>query len=163
MHVQRRGFTLIEVALAVTVGLMILAASVYAYQQVNQSSKFASAKQMVATIQTNIGMEKFRNGRPEALADFTDNRDSANKPYWPGETGGAFPADPVMGVSTVTAYDSTLAAIDLGSGTPESSWDNPIFQTAGMGQGGWLYDPATGSFRINLSNKDHPSQRPSSW
>lgn len=162
MHAQRRGFTLIEVSLAVAVGMVILAASIFAYQQVNMSSRFAAAKQMSATIQTNIGMEKFRTGSAPAYDDLVTNMDSASKAYWPGDSSG-FPADPVMGVDTVATYDSSLAAVDLGSSDAENMWDHPVFLDASYGKGGWLYDEDTGAFRINLSNKAYPEQRPSAW
>lgn len=176
---RRPGLSLIEVTLGVAVGLLIMGSSVVAYQQIRTSSKFSAAKSMVGTIQTNIGMEKFRLGSappqtpaPGATAPtgesvapaLQNNLDSASRAYWPaGVTARALPADPVMGLSTVMPYTSTASATPLAANAPSAQWDNPIFANSTYGKGGWLYDTRTGAFRINLSNQDYPEQRPGSW
>ena len=74
MHrVTRRGFTLIETMLAVTVGLMLIAGSIATYNQINRSSKFARSKTIVGTVQTNIQMDKFRLGSPPPLLSTTND------------------------------------------------------------------------------------------
>lgn len=175
----RLGFTLVEVSLAISIGLAIMAASVYAYRQVMEASKFSQAKTMVGTIQTNIGMEKFRAGTPPPLspapgsspapsaavpASLLTNTDSLGKAYYANSAvGNVLPVDPVMGLNTVTAYNSAASPTPLVAGAPTPQWDNPIFASPGTGRGGWLYDASTGAFRINLSNQAYPDQRPATW
>lgn len=173
------AFTLVEVALSVSIGLAIMAASVYAYQQVMEASKFSQAKTMVGTIQTNIGMEKFRAGTPPPIspapgaspapsaavpAALYNNVDSMGKAYFSNSaTGNRLPQDPVTGNNTLTAFNANASPTPLVPGAPTPQWDNPIFASPGAGQGGWLYDPNTGAFRINLSNQQYPDQRPGTW
>lgn len=163
MFAARRGMTLIEIALAVTIGLALLIGSVYAYNQTKVSAEWSQAKTMVGTISTNIAMQKFRTGQPPTLAQLQSNTDNLGHPYWP-QTNGVLPADPVSGSdSAIAQYSSASAAVAINPGDPQTSWDNPYFQTPGSGQGGWLYDPSTGSFRINYSNAQYPEQHPSTW
>jgi prepilin-type N-terminal cleavage/methylation domain-containing protein len=156
-----RGFTLIEVALAVAIGVTLLGASVMAYRGVQQSSRFAQARSMVGTIQTNIGMDKFRRGTPPTLAALQSNLDSAGKPFWPSST--AFPADPIVNDATISPFSSASAAVALTAGDAQNLWDNPVFTQSGYGNGGWLYDASTGAFRLDLSNQAYPDQRPGAW
>ena len=171
----RKGFTLIEVALSVATGLVVLGATVYAFNQVNQSSKLANYKTIVGTVQGNISMDKFRLGTPPPQTplptgspySLSTNTDSVGKPYYPQGTTGALPNDPVNGYNTVFTFDSTATAVPLVTGAPTPQWDNPVFLSAtaspGYGKGGWLYDPATGAFRANISNQDYPADKPGSW
>jgi prepilin-type N-terminal cleavage/methylation domain-containing protein len=172
------GFSLIEVALAVAVGLMVLGATVYAFNQVNASSKVSNAKTIVGTIQGNIAMDKFRLGTPPPMTPkpgatpvygISINTDYTGKPYYPQASPGALPIDPISGFNTVKSYNSAATPAPIAAGDPTPQWDNPVFQTPstgatpGYGKGGWLYDEATGAFRINYSNKQYPEQRPGSW
>ena len=184
---NRRGFTLIEVALAVAVGLALMAASVAVFHSVQRGAKFSNAKSVVGTIQTNIGASKFRDsaGQPPAfdeVATNTDRTDPAKtKPFWP-DSAGVLPPDPVFGVNGVLTFDSTQPKGALAAGDGADLHDLAIFNGAAVpapppgftppagytaptayGRGGWLYDPATGAFRVNLSNKDYPDQRPGAW
>lgn len=175
-HRARRGFSLVEVALAVATGLIVLGATVFAFNQVNASTKMASYKTTVGTVQGNISMDKFRLGTPPPATPLptgvpysvTTNTDSVGKPLFPQASPGAMPKDPVHGWNTVLPYDSTATAVPIVAGAPTPQWDNPIFTTTttaspGYGKGGWLYDPATGAFRANISNQDYPADRPGSW
>jgi prepilin-type N-terminal cleavage/methylation domain-containing protein len=166
------GFTLIEVMLATAVGLVLMGASIYAYNSVKKGSSLSQARSMVGTMQTNIGMEKFRNGSPPPMtpapassASISTNLDSTNKPYWPGsDTPGQLPPDPITGKNQVLQYSSVASPTPLVAGAPTPQWDNPVFSSGGQyGQGGWLYDPNTGAFRINLSNQQYPEERPGNW
>ncbi len=172
----RSGFSLIEIALAVAVGLMVLGATVFAFNQVNASSKMANTKTIVGTVQGNIAMDKFRIGSPPPrtpvpgatpVLGVSINTDYTGTAYYPQASPGAMPNDPVTGYNDVLPYDSTATAVPLVAGAPTPQWDNPVFlspgPTPGYGKGGWLYDEATGSFRANLSNQDYPDQRPASW
>ncbi|HEY9724143.1 MAG TPA: prepilin-type N-terminal cleavage/methylation domain-containing protein [Oscillatoriaceae cyanobacterium] len=161
---RRSGFTLVEVSLAIAVGLVLMAAGIYAYQGMQQSARFSQAREMVGTMQTNIGMEKFRLGSPPPLSEVQSNTDSTGKQFWSGTAAGSLPADPVMNQATIATFDSTASPVPLKSGDPQNEWDNPhMGSPAPVGQGGWLYDPNTGAFRINLSNRDYPDQRPGTW
>ena len=163
---KRPGFTLIEVSLAVVIGIVILAASVAGFNGVKRAAKFSQAKSMVGTVQTNLAMEKFRTGSPPPVARLQANRDSANRPFWP-DANSVMPNEPITGQNAILPFDSTATPVPLAAGAPSPSWDNPIFLTPGpapgYGKGGWLYDPATGAFRLNLSNQDYPDQRPGAW
>ena len=168
----RPGFSLVEVALAIATGLMVLGASVYAFNQVNKASKTAQAKSMVGTIQGNISMDKFRLGTPPPYTPnpaatptygVSINVDSVGKPYYTQGTPGVMPTEPVTGKTTIMSFDSTATAVPLVAGAPTPQWDNPVFGSPAYGQGGWLYDPATGSFRANLSNQAYPGDKPGSW
>ena len=181
---SRRGFTLVEVALSVAVGLMIMAASVAAFQAVQRGAKFSNAKSLVGTVQTNIGASKFRSasGSPPPFSAVATNLDpNTSKPFWP-DTTGTLPGDPVYGVNGVLLFDSLASPVPLSVGDASPSWDNPVFQGSPVptpppgfvapagyatppayGRGGWLYDPNTGAFRANLSNKEYIDQRPGSW
>ncbi|MNS45483.1 hypothetical protein D3C72_779510 [compost metagenome] len=181
---SRRGFTLVEVALAVAVGLMIMAASVMAFQGVQRGAKFSNAKSLVGTVQTNIGASKFRSptGSPPPFAAVATNMDpNTGKPFWP-DSAGKLPGDPVYGLNGVMIYNSMASPVAIVAADPTPAWDNPVFQGSptptpppgfvapagytlptAYGRGGWLYDPNTGAFRANLSNKDHQDQRPGGW
>lgn len=172
----RLGFSLVEVALAIATGLMVLGATVYAFNQVNASSKLANYKTIVGTVQGNISMDKFRLGTPPPKTPMPSgspysiktNTDSVGKPYYPQASVGALPNDPVHGQNNVLTFDSTATAVPLITGAPTPQWDNPIFLTTtsespGYGKGGWLYDPATGAFRANVSNQTYPADKPGSW
>lgn len=177
----RRGLTLIETALAAAVGLIILAAAVAGFNYAQTSAKFSSAKSAVGTIQTNIAMDKFRTGSPPPFANVASNRDSLGKPLFPG-TNGVLPGDPVYNVNGVLIYNSTVSPSPMAAGDPTPAWDHPNFAgsptptpptgftaptgytaPSAYGKGGWLYDPNTGSFRANLSNKAYQDQRPGGW
>lgn len=179
MHTSqaRQGFSLIEVALAIATGLLVLGATVYAFNQANRASKMSQYKIIVGTVQGNISMDKFRLGTPPPWTaapttspySINTNTDSVLKPYYPQASVGAMPADPVYGYNNVLYWDkSTATAVPLSPGAPTDQWDNPVFldsttQSPGYGKGGWLYDPATGAFRANISNQDHPGDKPGSW
>lgn len=165
MFKRRTGFTMIEVALAIAVGLAVIAGAVVAYNGMQQSAKFQQAKTMVGTIQTNIGMQKFRKSTPPTADEVASNEDSAGKPFWPGTDPGDFPADPITNTDTIATYDSTedATALDPADVGKTEYYDNPIFLDPAMGQGGWLYDETTGTFRINLSNKEYVEHQPSKW
>jgi type II secretory pathway pseudopilin PulG len=177
MNSRRPAFSLVEVVLAIAVGLVLMSGTIAAYNAVRQGSQISQARTMVGTIQTNIGMDKFRNGSPPPMTPSASpsgvsvwtNLDSAGKAYWPNApVNGQLPPDPVLGKATLMPYSSTAAPTALAAGAPTEQWDNPCFYgsaaaTAGYGKGGWLYDASTGAFRINLSNKDYPGDKPSGW
>ena len=181
MDRKRAGLTLIEVTLAIAIGLVLLGGTVAAYNAVRASSAMSNARAMVGTIQTNIGMDKFRTGSPPPFANIATNRDSTGKPLFPGTTG-TLPGDPEYNVNGVLLYNSAVSPSPLATGDPTPAWDHPNFAgsptptpPAGFspppgytaptayGRGGWLYDPATGALRLNLSNKAFQDQRPGSW
>lgn len=180
MFRRSRGFTLVEVALAVAIGLAIMAAGSAMFTSVQRGAKFSQAKTIVGTIQTNTAMDKFRQGTPPAFSALFANRDSSNKPFYSNTT--ALPPDPINGYNGVLYFDSLATPRPLVAGDPTPAWDHPVFapgptptpppgfvppagsnQPPAYGRGGWLYDPNTGAFRINLSNKDYPDQRPGAW
>ena len=180
---RQKGFTLIEVALAVAVGLVVIAGAIYGFNSTQTSAKFSQAKSVVGTLQTNIGMDKFRQGTPPSPDSLFANQDSAGRPFYPGVDGGKLPAEPTTGVNGMLRFDSTASPVPLVSADigQTNLYDNPVFapgavaptpafvapagytQPPGYGKGGWLYDPTTGAFRANLSNKDYPDQRPANW
>lgn len=184
MTQTRRGFTLVEVSLAVAVGLALMAASVAMFNSVQRGAKFSNAKSVVGTIQTNIGASKFRSstGSPPPFNAIATNMDpNTNKPFWP-DSPGVLPPDPVYGVNGVLIFNSLATPGPLSVGDGQPVWDHPNFAgspvptppptfvapagytaPAAYGRGGWLYDPSTGAFRVNLSNKDYADQRPGAW
>jgi prepilin-type N-terminal cleavage/methylation domain-containing protein len=181
MFRRQRGFTLVEIALAVAIGLSVMAAAAAMFGSVQRGAKFSQAKSMVGTIQTNVAMDKFRQGSPPPFSALFANRDSSGKPFYSNTT--ALPPDPISGYNGVLYYNSQATPIPLAAGDPNTVWDLPVFSSAQpsptppvgfappvgsqqpprYGRGGWLYDPATGAFRANLSNKDYSDQRPGAW
>jgi prepilin-type N-terminal cleavage/methylation domain-containing protein len=178
---NRPGMTLIEIALAVAIGLIVIAASAAGFSGVQRNAKFSSAKSTVGTVQTNLGMDKFRTGSPPPFANVANNRDSLGKPLFPGSNG-TLPGDPIHNVNGVLIFNSAASPVPLASNAPTPAWDHPNFlgspvpspvagftpppgyiAPAGYGRGGWLYDPATGAFRANLSNQEYQDQRPGTW
>ena len=172
------GFTLVEVAMAIVVGLVVAAAGFRMYQSVRAASKVREAQMIVGVVQTNVGMDKFRLGTPPLSVATTPspyasvfgvsrNTDSTGRPYHPNGTSSALPPDPISGLTTVLTYDSAATPVPLVSNAPTPQWDNPVFLTAGpspgYGNGGWLYDASTGAFRINYSNQQYPAERPGQW
>ncbi len=66
---------------------------------------------------------------------------------------------------TAVTLTSSSARVDVAAGTYEVRFTPPsgYAAPAAYGRGGWLYDPNTGSLRVNLSNKAHQDIRPGSW
>jgi prepilin-type N-terminal cleavage/methylation domain-containing protein len=181
---NRGGFTLVEVSLAVAVGLILMASSVALFNSVQRGAKFSNAKSMVGTVQTNIGASKFRSatGSPPPFSAVAANLDpNTGKPFF-ADTTGVLPGDPAYGRNGVILFDSTATPCPIAAGDPTPAWDHPVFKGSPVptpppgfvapagytaapayGQGGWLYDPNTGAFRANLSNKDYQDQRPGGW
>jgi hypothetical protein len=174
---HRAGLTLIEITLSIAIGLVMMTGVIAAYYSTRTSSNISSARSMVSTIQTNVAMDKFRLGSPPPLTpvpaatsttSISSNVDSVGKPYYPGAPlPGALPNDPVLNGTLLLTFDSTASPVPLALNDPSERWDNPVFLTpgapGGYGKGGWLYDPNTGSFRINLNNHDYPGDRPGGW
>ena len=90
---KRPAFTLVEVILAVAVGLVLMGSTIYAYRAAKAGSSLSKARTIVGTIQTNIGMEKFRLGSPPPMTpapsatavSVYNNVDSTGKAYWSGD------------------------------------------------------------------------------
>jgi type II secretory pathway pseudopilin PulG len=177
-HSRRAGFTIIEVALAIAISLVMMGAVIGVYNSVRVSTNMSNARSMVGTIQTNIAMDKFRLGGspprtpqpvPSSSAVVSQNLDSNGKPYWPGGIAATvLPNDPILGNNLVLYFDSTMTPVPLVTNDPTDRWDNPVFLSpgaaaAGYGKGGWLYDDVHGSFRINLTNHDYPGDHPGGW
>jgi hypothetical protein len=177
MPIRRAGVTIIETALAVAIGLVMMTGVIATYYSVRNASNISNARSMVGTIQTNVGMDKFRLGVPPPITPvpsastntaLSTNVDSVGKPFFPGgPAAGSLPNDPITNSNVLLYYDSTLSPTPLASNDPSERWDSPVFfspsPNSGYGKGGWLYDPATGSFRINLNNHDYPGDRPGGW
>ncbi|MEB3196732.1 MAG: hypothetical protein VKP62_05960 [Candidatus Sericytochromatia bacterium] len=173
----RAGISLVEVSLAIVVGLIVASASVYTYQQVRASARLKEAQMIVGTVQSNIAVDKFRLGQAPPLAATPSpyasvfgvslNVTSAGGNYHPQGGVNTLPADPVSGYSTVLAFDSQASPVPLVAGAPTPQWDNPVFlspgPSPGYGNGGWLYDQTQGAFRLNYSNQQYPAERPARW
>lgn len=146
----QRGLSLLEVALAVSVGLMLTAGGVYAYRQHMHATRVTQAKLMLATIRQEIAAHRYRTGTYPTADMLKQNKVTiapGNDRSFYGPVGSPLrdPLNPPMD-GAARSEIRTLPAEATGS-----PW------------GGWGYNPTTGTLEPNLDPEAFPGDRPSSW
>lgn len=163
---KQLGFTLVEVILAIVVGLVVMAGGFAAFHQFNETAKINRAKAIVATVQSSIQQFKYRTGTlPDTQVNIGLNKDDRGEPFYKstgtltnlvplGMPDGHFsetnlPPDPIHGKTALYYSDDATPSV--------------VTDTDGKSLGGWLYLYATGQFYLNVSDEDIPDDPPSKW
>lgn len=147
---QQRGISLLEVSLAVSVGLMLTVGGAYAYRQHAQSVRITEARLMLETMRTNIQRYQVLNlnpaNKPPTLATLRGNSYpvSGSPRGFYGPAGSPY-RDPLYPRHTDSAKIEPLGA------GPAPPW------------GGWRYNETTGELRINANPADFPGQNFNAW
>lgn len=142
---QSLGLSLLEVALAVSVGLMLTAGGVYAYRQHMKATQITQAKLMLETLRQGVETSRYRQGRYPTLAELDANSDAGGQRIY--ELGGRPRRDPLY------------PPMDAGDLSPIQTYAPPAAPW-----GGWLYQD-TPSMRLvpNLPDAGFPGDEPSGW
>ncbi|MNT23451.1 hypothetical protein D3C72_1588700 [compost metagenome] len=149
-----RGISLLEVSLAVSVGLMLTAGGVYAYRQHLKSTQVTQAKLMLSTMRQEIEMYRYRTGRPPTHAVFITNvyelvpGNPATRKAFYGKPAAPLrdPLNPPMDAAVSSPIKNLAAA-----------------QATGSPWGGWAYHQTTGYLEPNLDPAAFPGDPPSAW
>ena len=153
-HRQKKGFTLIEVTLAIVIGIIMIAGATLIYNQAKTSAGNSRAQAKVVALQQLVEEFAAQNQGiyPAVLSDVNalwkrKRPDDWNKSPWGGLTGTAYaPTDPTAGngvgnvqaANTIAFPAGTLATVaHLASGSAAAS--NPSATLAGF-VGGLVYD-----------------------
>jgi hypothetical protein len=141
-----RGISLLEVALAVSVSLMLTAGGIYAYRQHLHSTKITQSKLLLETMRQGVETTRYRIGRYPSLAEMQNNLDpSGQKVYDLGNRKRRDPFYPPMGDPNAESPIAAYAAIA------------PPY-------GGWLYQPGPPYVLVpKLPDADFPGDPPSQW
>lgn len=144
---KRGGFTLIEVTLAIVIGIIMIAGATLIYQQAKRSAGNSKANEKVLAFQALIEQYAAQNSGvyPTAVSDVNalwqrQRPDDWNKSPWGGVLGSYFsPMDAVTGIGVTT--DDSAASIC----TPISAYAANAISAVGAG------DPNTAVFGVNTS------------
>lgn len=143
---KSRGISLLEVALAVSVSLMLTAGGVYAYRQHMHSTRISQAKIMLATMRQGIEMQRYRTGAFPTVASISVNVDDTGKGFY-GKAGSPL-RDPLHPPMDGAAFSPIIDLTVQATGSP---W------------GGWGYHQGTGYLEPNLDPAAFPGDPPSAW
>lgn len=146
---REAGFSLIELSLAIAIGLAILSASFWMVKQHNAEARIQQSKMMLATIRTQLATYRYRYGAYPTLQEMQRN--------WATPSANQFQIVP--GASRSAAE---LVTNDGGFNEPVSGVCSVRTATATY-NGGWIYDPALGTIRVNLDPAAHPGDNPLLW
>ena len=142
---QSRGISLLEVALAVSVSLMLTAGGIYAYRQHLHSTKITQAKLMLETMRQGVETTRYRIGRYPSLLEMQNNLDPMGQKVY--DFGNRRRRDPFYPPTNPNA-DSPIAA--YAAVTPP--------------YGGWLYQAGPPYVLVpKLPDADFPGDKPSEW
>lgn len=163
---RAKGFTLIEVLLAILVGSFIMAGTTAAYRQFNATAKINRAKAIIATMQSNIQAYKYRTGTPPSAGVLAHNNDDRNLAFYGSALTGNTPADASVS-ATAGMYTSTRLPPDpiYNNGTlyyVTTGTSSPAVSN-GASIGGWLYFCDVGRISLNALDEDIPDDPPSKW
>ncbi len=132
---REAGFSLIELSLAIAIGLAILSASFWMVKQHNAEARIQQSKMMLATIRTGLAASRYRYGVYPPAASLSANDAGGGQRL---VSGVASISEPVSGMAVVTALPTTS-------------------------YGGWIYDATTGTIRANLNPANFPGDSPLLW
>ncbi len=145
---KSRGMSLLEVSLAVSVGLMLTVGGAYAYRQHMQATRITQAQLMLETINMGIVRYHVRTGSYPTLAVLQSNNDGANRGFY-GPAGSPL-RDPL--------YPPILET----QSSPIKAWT----ANAVAPWGGWRYypGPAPSAYvKPNFNPADYPGHDPNKW
>lgn len=165
VSIKRReaGFSLLELSLAIAIGLTIMASSVWMLKQHNAEARVQQSKMLLATIRTNLAAYRYRFGTYPTITEFQRNWATPGSTEFQIVPGASrSPADilansgavnePVSGVMKV--YDRRLAPPDgTRVGGPEAT----------ATYGGWFYDADNGTVSVNLDADKFKGDNPTLW
>jgi prepilin-type N-terminal cleavage/methylation domain-containing protein len=139
MKRQRKGFTLVELAIVIAILGILAVVAIPKYQGMEEEARSAAAKSQLGTVRSAIGIY------------YAKNR-------------GTFPAT----ISAGLFADGTVPGVDIGSGpvstvvadaTPSTAITGSDFTNAG----GWVYNSSTGEVRINSTATDPAANPSAAW
>lgn len=135
MKRQRKGFTLVELAIVIAILGILAVVAIPKYQGMEDQARSSAAKAQLGTVRSAIGISyaKHKGQNPSTLD------------------------------GTLFA-DGTMPSVDLGVtniSTVATSTANPISVTGSTG--GWIYNSATGGVRINSADIDPASSPAVAW
>jgi len=140
-----KGLTLIEVLLALTLGVLLAIASIFGIRGYIKDSNYRKATMMLNVIRSNINTYRYKNGKYPSTATIVLN--TGGQFY--SDSPGTFPGDPFSGISTINNDNVTNSKLN-----PTAPY------------GGWYYDITSGIFKINLLDSEYQylfPESPSKW
>lgn len=144
----QRGISLLEVSLAVSVGLMLTIGGAYAYRQHAKNVRVTQAKMMLETMRLEIGRDRVLKNRPPTLAELkTNSFDGGKRGYY-----GA-PGSPLR--------DPLYPPFDSAQSSPIRDLATAANPTAPFG--GWRYSATNGDLKPNFNPADFPGHDANSW
>jgi prepilin-type N-terminal cleavage/methylation domain-containing protein len=142
MKRQRKGFTLVELAIVIAILGILAVVAIPKYQGMVDEARSAAARAQLGTVRSAIAISYAKN-----------------KGNFPGTTGG----DPSTGgLFTVSIFaDGMIPSVDIGA----SNLNTVVAGSAATTAGGWMYNSANGRVIINSSAADaaNPSSAWSSY
>lgn len=161
---RRNGFSLLEVALALSVGLAMLAAGVYTYKQYTRGMQINKAKLMLASMRQEIAMQRYRTGSYPVLgADYVATPSiRSNTTDLKAAQANRFTPFYDLGYAPTAAATNNLLADPL---YPPGGGGSPITSSAvaTASWGGWIYNQTTGALAPNLPDSISPGDPPRLW
>ncbi|MBU6430232.1 MAG: type II secretion system GspH family protein [Cyanobacteria bacterium REEB65] len=114
-----RGFTILEVALAIALGVALLASVATVFTQYSAQSRISQAKSFLATLRNNIAMYKYRTSSypPDGAVGTITNVNSGAGQISVTDSVGGFPTTGFAGYVT-QAGSTTATLITAVSGAP---------------------------------------------
>lgn len=147
----RKGFTLVEVALAVAVGLIVIGGAVLGYNSVKENANNSNARQRVLSALTIVEEYASANGGRYPVSTVTNGTfqqlwaskrpDDKNLNPWGGATG-----DSDDGAIELAAFDfggATEAAVASETTTTTGLLASPLDSTSAANAGNLVYASAT--------------------
>lgn len=139
MKRQRRGFTLVELAIVIAILGILAVVAIPKYQGMVDEARSAAAKAQLGTVRSAIAISYAKN-----------------KGNFPGTAGGV-PASGNLFDGTLFA-DGIIPSIDIGT----TNLNTVVVGTTATTAGGWMYNAPTGKVIINSSAAD-PANPSSAW
>jgi prepilin-type N-terminal cleavage/methylation domain-containing protein len=140
MKRQRKGFTLVELAIVIAILGILAVVAIPKYQGMVDEARSAAAKAQLGTVRSAIAISYAKN-----------------KGNFPGTTGG-IPATGNLFDGTIFA-DGVIPSVDIKT----SNISNVVTGTAPTADtGGWMYNAPTGKVIINSTAPD-PANPSAAW
>jgi prepilin-type N-terminal cleavage/methylation domain-containing protein len=127
MKRQRKGFTLVELAIVIAILGILAVVAIPKYQGMVDEARSAAAKAQLGTVRSAIAIHYAKNK-------------------------GVFPAN----ITGALFADGTVASVDVGSGSVATVVVTTAIPSPVTGTGGWLYQynavPATGDGKVVINS-----------